>query len=167
MDKTHLDELVEYPAKVIQLLGASKKCMSLISGKPENEIDEQAIDDIIENNIFDYSYIDDTVTKSGAFVWIETEVPYVDNKQIKNMRIYVTIACHKNYMNIDPSINAGMMGNRRDNLARYIDCLLNNNDVFGIGCLKLKSATIKSSSNQDFTLRELCYSIPDFNIKDI
>lgn len=167
MDKTYLDELVDYPAKVAQKIGNSKEIIALLTNKRVEHLTEDDVDDVFDNYIYDYNYVDDTVTESRAFVWIEAEIPTVSNRQVKNMRLYVTVACHKRYMDITTGIFDGIAGNRRDNIIRYIDKELNGSEIFGIGRLSLRSVKTISSSNQEFSIRELCYEVPDFNLKDI
>lgn len=166
MAKTYLDEIIEYPAKAIQQICNSKECIGLLLNKNIQKITEDDVDEALDKYIYDYEYIDNTTTESAAFVWVDTTVPSVSNKQIKGLKLYVTIACSKDYMDIDRKVASGISGNRRDNLARYIDKTLNNNDIFGIGTLKLNSVTTLTSSNPKFTVRELCYTVPDFNIKE-
>lgn len=167
MDKTYLDELVDYPAKVAQKIGNSKEIIALLINKRAEHITEDDVDEVFDNYIYDYNYVDDTVTESRAFVWVEAEIPTVSNRQVKNMRLYVTVACHKRYMDITTGIFDGIAGNRRDNIIRYIDKELNGSEIFGIGRLSLRSVKTISSSNQEFSIRELCYEVPDFNLKDI
>ena len=80
---------------------------------------------------------------------------------MQGMRLYITVYCHKNYMDIDVSKFRGMAGNRRDNLVRLVDNELNGSDIFGIGALKLDSARVVPAPT-GFTARELTYSVPDF-----
>lgn len=167
MDKTYIDELIDYPVKVAQKIGNSKEVIALLLNKSIKEINDNDIDDAFENYIYDYDYVDDTISESAAFVWIEAEIPSVSNRQIKNMRLYVTVACHKRFMDMNTGIISGLAGNRRDNLIRYIDKELNDSDIFGIGKLSLRSVKTMTSSNTSFSVRELCYEIPDFNIKEI
>ena len=82
------------------------------------------------------------------------------------MKLYVTVACHKAYMKMSSGIISGITGNRRDNLVRFIDKILNGNDLFGIGNLKLDTVKTLSSSNSHFTIRELQYSVSDFNKRE-
>ena len=60
----------------------------------------------------------------------------------------------------------GISGNRRDNLVRYIDKVLNNSDFLGIGTLKLNAVRTLSPIN-GFTAREITYEVPDFNVVNI
>lgn len=166
MAKTYLDQLVEYPAKVIKRISEDKYCVGLIVNKGFDAITEDDSDSVLEGNIFDYQYVDDTTKESTAYVWVEMEVNGVQNKQIKSSRVYVTIACHKSFMKLNSSTYRGVMGNRRDNLVRYIDRLLNDSDFLGIGTLKLQSVKTLSPIN-GFATREITYSIPDFNIVEL
>lgn len=153
--------------KVIQSICQSKECIALLLNKNINQISEDDADDALDRYIKTYQYVDDTVTESAAYIWVETDIPRVDNSTIKDMHLYVTIACSKDFMEIKKKIISGLAGNRRDNLVRYIDKVINGSDVFGIGKLKLTSMVTLTSSNQLFTIRELTYEVPDFNIKDL
>lgn len=166
MAKTYLDQLVEYPARIIKRISDDNVCVALLVNKAFDAVDEKDRDKVLEENIFTYQYVDETTNESSAYVWVEMEVNDVSNEQIKGIRIYVTIACHKSYMGLTNSTYKGVIGNRRDNLTRYIDKLLNNSKDFGIGKLSLKSVKTLAPIN-GFVLRELTYSIPDFNIVKI
>jgi hypothetical protein len=69
-------------------------------------------------------------------------------------------------MKLDRKIFRGVMGNRRDNLVRYIDRILNFSTIYGIGELGLGSMKTIAPRN-DFVLREITYKIPDFNIREL
>lgn len=163
MAKTYLDQLVEYPAKIIKTISEDKYCVGLLLNKPFEETTENDYDKALENYIFDYQYVDDTTQESAAYIWVDADVSHVDNMRIKGMRVYVTVACHKSFMKLDSGKFKGVIGNRKDNLVRYVDRLLNGKNLFGIGVLKLESVRVISPIN-GFTLREITYSIPDFNI---
>ena len=101
---------------------------------------------------------------SQDVVELLTNVPGVDmdgDTAMQNIRVYVTIMCHKSFMQIEPSKFKGMVGNRRDNLSRLVDNLLNGSDAFGLGQLKLESAIVVPAPT-GFSARELTYSISDF-----
>ena len=91
---------------------------------------------------------------------------WINISKIKNTKVYVTVACHKGYMPLDKKKFKGVIGNRRDNLVRYIDKVLNNSMFLGIGTLKLKSVATLQPIN-GFTVREITYEVPDFNIVEI
>ena len=166
MAKTYLDQLVEYPAKIIKKISEDEHCVGLMVNKNSEKVTEDDSDKVLDENIFDYQYVDETTKEAAAYVWVEMEVPYVDNKHIKGTRIYVTIACHKSYMKLNASECRGMTGNRRDNLVRYIDKLLNEAQLMGIGALSLQSVKTLTPIN-GFVMREITYSVPDFNIVEI
>lgn len=166
MAKTYLDQIVDYPSLVIQKISSDKHCVGLLLNKAFDSVDENDCDEVLERHIFDYQYVDETTQTSTAYIWVEMEVNDVSNTQIKNNRLYVTVSCHKEYMELDHKIFKGLSGNRRDNLTRYIDKLLNNAGGFGIGNLSLLSVRTLSPVN-GFVGRELTYEMPDFNIVPI
>lgn len=165
MAETYLDQIVEYPAKVIQKISEDKYIVGFLLDKNFDDVTEDDFDEALDKHIYSYQYVDNTVLETSAFIWVEMDVASVSNEHVKNAELYVTIACHKQYMGLDITKYIGVMGNRRDNMARYVDKLLNGSNVFGIGKLKLKSVRTLSPYNQ-FVFRELTYEIPDFNLID-
>lgn len=163
MAKTHLDQIVDYPAKIIKAISDDNACVAFLVNKAFGDVIDNDKDKALDEFIYDHQYIDNTVEKTSAFLWVEMEVDSVENKQIKGVLVYITIACHKDYMKLDGSIYRGIMGNRRDNLVRYVDKLLNGKSFLGIGELSLKAMRTINPINK-FTIRELTYSVPDFNI---
>lgn len=166
MAKTHLDQLVDYPAKILQKISADKTCVGLLLNKKLEAVTEDDFDIALDEHLFDYEYVDDTVKETSAYIWVEADVPNVDNFSVKNMRIFVTIACHKKFMKLNAKEFLGIAGNRRDNLVRYVDKLLNGGEFLGIGKLSLESVhTVTTAAG--FTAREISYVIPDFNLAKI
>lgn len=166
MAKTYLDQLVEYPAQIIQKICNDKQCVALLVNKPISQVGESDFDQVLDNCIFDYQYVDNTVQTSSAYIWVEIEIDSVENKQIKGLHLYVTVSCHKSFMRLNGNVYPGIMGNRRDNLVRFIDRLLNDKLFMGIGTLKLKTVRTLASVN-GFTAREIIYTVPDFNIVEL
>lgn len=163
MSKTYLDQIVDYPSKIILRLAEDKFCSGLILNKKFGDITECDVDTILDKHIKDYQYIDETNQETAAFVWVEIDINKVENFTVKDILIYVTVVCHKNYMALSPKRFNGIVGNRRDNIVRYIDRILNNANFVGIGRLQLKSVRTVAPIN-GFTARELVYRVPDFNI---
>lgn len=161
MDKTFNDELVEYPVKVLQAIGTDKTIVSLLTDDPNIDMDSEEADSVFDKYLFDYGYVDGTVAESGAYICVEAETERSYTTAIKNMKIYVTILCHKGFMGIDPSKFKGMIGNRRENLSRYIDKLLSGSDAFGIGELTLMTSRVVPAPS-GFAARELTYEVPNF-----
>lgn len=166
MAKTYLDQLVDYPAEIMKRISEDKYCVGFLVNKNFDEVLEEDSDIVLDGHIFDYQYVDDTTTETAAYIWIEMDVNDVSNRQIKDVRAYVTVACHKNFMKLNSSTYRGVKGNRRDNLVRYIDRLLSDSMFMGIGRLKLKNVRTMTPINR-FSVREMTYIIPDFNIVEI
>lgn len=166
--KTYLDQLVDYPAQIMAKISEDKYCVGLIRNKSFSEICDEDKDYVLENHIFDYQYVDENTEEATAYIWVEVEIPSVENSQVKGVSVYVTIACHKEFMKLNKDKHI-LLGNRRDNLVRYVDRILNNyfaekdEKHIGIGKLTLKSVRTLTPINR-FAMRELTYRIPDFNI---
>ena len=166
MAKTYLDQLVEFPVEVIRKICSDKYCVGLLVNKPFDGVEEKDYDAALDKYVYDYQYVDETVETSSAYVMVETEINSVENRQFKGVRIYITVACHKTYMRLDGGVYRGVIGNRRDNLVRYIDRLLNGLKFLGVGALSLKTVKTLSPFN-GFTAREIVYAVPDFNIVEL
>ena len=156
-----MDELVEYPVKVLQKIGTDKTVVSLLTDNPDIDMQSEEADEVFNKYLFNYGYVDDTTSETAAYICVESDLSRFISPAMQEMKIYVTIICHKQFMNIDTSKFQGMVGNRRDNLARYSDNLLNGSEVFGIGKLTLSSARTISAPT-GFAARELIYEVPDF-----
>lgn len=166
MAKTYLDELVEYPAKAIQKLGTAKAVVSLLADDAMIDMNSDEADDVFDKYLFDYGYVDNTTTEARAFICVEAELKRTPTPTVQDFRLFVTVICHKGYMVLDNKRFTGIIGNRRDNLVREIDRILNGSDVFGIGSLSLDSVKTVSSPT-GFTARELTYSVSDFRNKGV
>lgn len=161
MARTYLDELVEYPAKILSRLGTNKAIVSLLLDDWDVDLDSDEADSVFDKYLFDYLYIDSTSTESEAYICVEAELNRNNSATIQDFRLYVTVVCHKGYMALDPERCKGMIGNRRDNLVRAIDLVLNGSSLVGIGSLTLMSVkTVPSPAG--FTTRELTYKVSDF-----
>lgn len=166
MAKTYIDQIVEYPAKIIQRISSDDQCVALLTDKSPTDVGDEDRDAVINENLFDYQYVDKTTQTTGAYIWVEMEVDRVMNRTVKGTKIYVTIACHKNYMRLNRKRFRGIGGNRRDNLVRFVDRVLNDQSFLGIGALSLSSVRTLTPIN-GFAMREIVYSVPDFNIVSI
>lgn len=161
MDKTFLDELVEYPVKALHSIGTDPTVVQLLTDNPDIDMDSEEADGVFDKYLFDYIYVDGTTTETAAYICVETEMSRHQTETIQDMKLYVTIICHKQFMKVNTTKFKGMVGNRRDNLVRYTDKLLNGADIFGIGGLTLVSArTVPAPTG--FSAREMTYIVPDF-----
>lgn len=161
MDNTFLDELVEYPVQALYRIGSDPGVAKLLLDKEEVDLDGNDGDKVFDEFLFDYGYVDGTTTEACAYICVEAEMSNSMTPSFKNMKLYVTVVCHKKFMKLDPGKFKGMLGNRRDNLARLADGILNGSDLFGVGKLKLLSART-APAPAGFAARELVYTIPDF-----
>jgi hypothetical protein len=164
--KTFLDELVEYPVKALRKIGTDPDVVKLLTDNPRVDMGSDEADDVFDKYLYDYVYVDSTTTEACAYVCVEAELIKTPTPTIQDLRLYVTVICHKNFMQIDPARFKALMGNRRDNLVRSIDKILNGSDMFGIGLLSLDSVKTVSSPT-GFTARELTYKIADFMNKGV
>lgn len=166
MANTFLDELVEYPVKALHCIGTDPMVVKLLTDNPDIDMESEDADEVFEKFLFDYIYVDGTTTEAAAYVCVETETAKSPTPTMQNMKLYVTVICHKQFMKVDATKFKGMIGNRRDNLVRYVDKLLNGSDIFGIGALTLENAhTVAAPTG--FTARELTYTVPDFRNKKV
>lgn len=166
MAKTYLDELVEYPAKVIRKIGTDPTVISLLLNDPNVDMDSDAADDAFDKYIFDYEYVDNSAVEAGCYICVEDEMIKASSPTIQDYRLYITVVCHKEFMKLDPAKFPGMLGNRRDNVVRYVDVLIDNTDLVGIGRLTLTSVkTIAAPTG--FSARELIYNVSDFKNKGV
>lgn len=159
--KTYLDELVEYPAKVLRAIGTDKDVVSLLLDDWEVDMDSDEADSVFDKYLYDYLYVDNTSAESKAYICVEAELNKNNTTTMQDFRLYVTVICHKEYMKLDPRKCKGTMGNRRDNLVRAIDLVLDKFPFVGLGRLSL--VTIRTvPSPAGFTTRELTYKVSDF-----
>ena len=160
--QTHLDELIDYTSKIIAALSNSPEVVGLIVDKAPSEVTEADMDNA-RNKMFDFDYIDETVQSAGAFIMVDADMVAAPTGTIKDLEVYVQIAVSKTYVKLSPTIFKGMRGNRRDNLSRQIDLLLNGSRDFGIGKLQLVTART-ANVPPSFTSKMLTYRIPDFAV---
>lgn len=158
--ETHLDELIDFSSNIISKLANSQEIVNLIVDKPNADI-YGADGDEARAHMYDYDYIDETQTSAGAFVMVDVDMVAADSGTIKEMDIYVQVAVSKTFMRLDPKKFKGIKGNRRDNIVRQIDLILNGSREFGIGKIQLISART-SIVPTSFTSKMLTYRVYDF-----
>ena len=157
---THQDQLVDYNQRICNKILASKEIMALIANDPNLDLDSPDAAEW-EEHVIDHAWVDDTVQKAGAFITVDVDVTDMSSGTIKDMRVYVEVLVSKNYMSLTPSLFKGMKGNRRDNLVRYIDKLLNGSYEFGIGRLDATNIRTVTTANK-FSGKLITYMVADF-----
>lgn len=161
MVDTPIDELIDYPMKVVQAIGNDKTITSLLTNNPDISMYSDEAYDIFGRYLFDYDYVDQTTVEASAYVCVEAEINKRTTATMHEVCLYITVYCHKKYMDLDPTKFPGIAGNRRDNIVRNICDLLNGETIYGVGSLELESVKTRTAP-LGFTAREMTYSIPDF-----
>lgn len=157
---SHLDEIIDYKKKVINLLGTSQDVVELLADIPDIDMNSDEAYEVFDDNLYDYDYIDETIQEYKSYVMVEAETVY-SSPTVKDVRLYVQIVVPKGDMKLDVRRFRGVKGNRKDNLARRIDLLLNNKDSFGIGRLVLRKV-VQAPVPEKYTSTLLVYEIPNF-----
>lgn len=158
--RTHLDELIEYPDNVISALAASPIVVGLILDKPQPAMDGTD-DETARLQMFDFDYVPETNLEAKAYICVDADMVASPTGTINDMELYVQIIINKSYMELSDKTWKGRKGNRRDNLAREIDLLLNGSRDYGIGRLDLVSCRT-ANVPAAFSSKLLTYRIPDF-----
>lgn len=158
---SHIDEIIDFKKKVIDTLGISQAVTGLILDDPNIDMESDAAYSVFDNNLFNYNYVDDTQIQVSALIMVEVEILGVPTDTIKDLVVYVQTVVSKDYMQLNPKIFEGVRGNRRDNIARQVDLLLNNSKDYGIGRLSLDRVGIASVPD-GYTSTLLTYTVTNF-----
>lgn len=161
VSKTHLDEVIDYPQKVIRALYDNQNFVSLLLNIPNANLTDLNIEDAYYEHMFDYQYVDETVTEAESFCWVDTEIFY-KSLTTKTILIDILVGVHKDIMK--PSDDFKTFGNRRDNLIREIDYTLRGMDIGGIGPLEPIGRIRPVAIGNKFSGKQICFSGPDFAI---
>ena len=153
-----LKDVGTYKNRIATILCNNKDVYDIILGRDYNE--EIAQNELLYKHIFPYLYIDETQTKQESYICIEVDIPRTMDFTYKQMKVIVWCYCHRGIMK---DSKKGYSGTRSDILADAVDRLLNSSNDFGLGRLKLESATPLTSSKEYYG-RQLVYSCAEFNI---
>lgn len=162
MAKTYLDEIVNYPAKVIQELSKNQNFVSLLVDIPNADINEEEVETLWDNCMHDYDYVDGIIQDGTAFCCIDTRIVR-DSATIKFVDISVVIGIPHSKMSLAKTGFTGIRGNRRDNLIRELDYTLRDSRAFGIGGLAPYGAIeTVSIAGKEFACKRAVYRSSDF-----
>ena len=164
--ETYLDDLISYKENVIAALSQSQDVMGLLANNPNLDLESSEAEDIVERNIFDYDYIDGTLERHDAYIMVDDELVQPSSGTFNRWLLYVQVVCAKTFNDIDKKMFRGVKGNRRDNLARSIDVLLNGSRDYGVGKLVLMSVAPATVPDK-FTSLLLTYEIRDFRAERV
>lgn len=161
-DRTHLDEIVMYPNKVIDLLSRNQTVVSLLIDIPNADIDDVEVERRWRLCTNDYNYVEGIIQETRSFLCVDTEIQS-DANEIKSVLLTLLVGVHREAMSLSNTGFTGMLGNRRDNIVREIDYTLRNCREFGIGSFPLKGR-IKpvSISSRDYVCKLIEYQVPAF-----
>lgn len=136
-DETYIDDLIEYKNTVVQKLGHSQEVLGLILDDPDVDIESEKAVNVIGKDILDHSYCDDTLIDVRVLIFVEASAIKQLSTQVRRNELDIHIIVDRHYMALDPSKFKGVRGNRRDNLARQINQLIQESNDFGIGYMQL------------------------------
>lgn len=170
---------------IIDHLLKSKLVRKLINPTPNDLLDETEIllggEWLIDGekveaqgHIFDFNFVDDTITDSKVFIFVETDIPIVEHgNMFAEFNLYVSIFADKDLIRLSQlSIPTkqemkalGYEGNRIDILCGVIDELLNGVSVNGVG--NLQPATMgymkMYQPNRQYYGKVLTYKVKSYN----
>lgn len=160
MHKSDIDEIVDYSYKIRSMIINNQEIMALVSDDVNYDPDGDMAE-TFESHIHDHYYNDETGLSAGAYVLIDTDIMELTSPTMKNIYVYVAVVCTKGFMDIDPKRFKGVKGNRRDNIARLINNMIDNSLEFGIGDMQLINARLGSVPT-GYTSRILTYEVPNY-----
>ena len=158
--KSDIDEIVDFSYKIRSKIIQNQEVMALISDNPNYDPDGDEAD-TYESHVLDHYYNDETGLSAGAYVLVDTDMVDLPTPTMKKIFVYVAVVCTKGYMSMDPKRFRGVKGNRRDNIARLINNMLDDSLEFGVGDLQLTSAMLGSVPT-GYTSRILTYEVPNY-----
>lgn len=146
-----LSELESFKAKILNMIIRDPECVELISCKKGMKLPAA---ELVNDNIYMYDYIDDTVKDQKVFVCIEIDEGEIGNIVSRYFDIHIYVVVHKSLM--DYVDDDGRGGVRRDAICSRIDHLLNGSPDFGFGKLEASYGGRIVFSN-DFRAKDLHY----------
>lgn len=159
--KTPLQDGIEYKSEVISRICGFQPVIGLLIDDANVDIDSDEAYTAMEQNIYDYNYIDGVVKRSDAFIMVDADMIAAMTGTMNAWEVYVQVVCEKNYVALDSKKFKGWKGNRLDNLTYQIDKLLNGTRIFGIGRLTLQSCTTAVVPDS-FSSKMLTYRVEEF-----
>lgn len=159
--ETYLDDMISYKENVITALSMSREVMGLMANDPNIDLESDEAEKMLERNIFDYDYIEGSLERTDAYIMVDDELVQPASGTFNRWLLYVQVVCAKSFNDIDKRLFRGVKGNRRDNLAREVDLLLNGSREFGVGKLVLTSVAPATVPDK-FTSLMLTYAIYDY-----
>lgn len=174
----------EYKDKIIKLLIKNEALVKLINPAPHPDLD---VSEVLmggewtingkqvkeQGHIFDYNFVNDTITETKAFIFVETDNPAVVNNIFTEFNLYICVFAHKDIIKLNSSTTPkrstmkkmGYIGNRIDCLCDAVDRTINGRSDFGIGDVSPAPRGYVSiyAPNSDFYGKVLKYTVRNYN----
>lgn len=161
-DKTHLDEIVFYPNRVIDMLSQNPTIVSLLTGIPNADLEDLAVEAEWKRCTNDFNYVEGVVQDTRSFICVDTEIR-TPSSEIKTVIITLLVGVHRQNMSLKDTEFTGMLGNRRDNIVREIDYTIRNSRDFGIGLVQLDGwIRPYAISSRDYVCKLMEYKVSNF-----
>jgi len=105
-------------------------------GTFEKNKDGQTIKTMLTGHCFDTPYIEGTLTDKGCAVYIETYLTKAVNGRIKEVRVDITVMCHRDFVRLTEADkeyynSIGVYGNRVDSAIQIINSSILNSEIKG------------------------------------
>ena len=154
-----LSELEEYKRKIVNLLVNDRELVDLVSCRNDLELPAKSL---VNNNIFLYDFVDETVKDQKVFICIEVDEGDYINPQARYYDVHIYVVIHKRLMSfIDDN---GRGGVRRDAICERIDHILNGRTDIGFD--KVTAAWgQRLVYAEDFRAKDLHYKVKGWNLR--
>lgn len=188
---SNLYSSAKYKNKIVNLLLRDKNLITLISPSPSKCEDLDIIDVLVggewiingvkykeQGHVFDYDFVDETVTQEKTFIFVETDVDTVRNNIFTDFNLYLCVFTSKGMVRLSdktaPTVEqvkkmgcfAETYANRIDTLCDVIDKIINGtNKLEGIGEVAPapRGYITMYSPNKNYYGKCLKYKITNYN----
>lgn len=187
-----LRPLADYKRKIINLLLENDDFIKFMNPEP-SLCDALDIIDVLtggvwildgkkyeeKGQIFDYQFVDDTVSDEKNYLFIETAVDYVRDNMFLDFSLYICVFSHKNIIRLTDASSptakeardmgycaSSINGNRVDILCDIVDTIVNGtNKLPSLGEIQPSNRDFVSiyTPNADFYGKCLKYKITNYN----
>lgn len=165
-----------YKEKVIELLKENVDLQLALTGKcigKDTTVKERAeIKKAVDNCIYDYAFVPNTITDERIYICVEIVCPYATAGSWKELYTYVYVFTPKNVVNwgeseiADKLINKGYIGNKIDVVTDMVDRTLKGRTDFGLGKIEMapRDGMQIFSYVDGYYGKQLTYKSTEFNI---
>ena len=148
----NLSEFVSYKKTIGQLLYSDRKLVDLLTNTTNKTLPAR---DLVNNQIWYYDYIDETVTDAKCYLCLEVDDVATKTPAVTSFQLYIWVIVPKSLMNMDGNI-------RRDAIASRIDELINGKVGEWFGTAE-RNPSKRQRVNTTFRARLLTYTVQGWN----